>query len=131
VPVSANTKLAMLAVNGLVVLTLAGLWWWNESHAPPPRTGVSPQLEAAIQEEAKEIVWGAHEGPPMGGVFLDAGARPTALNFVSEGRTYLSLKSTGEVVIPADVPPDEASRQFWAAVQQMAPEFCRQPAAAP
>ncbi len=54
---------------------------------------------------------------------------PASLSLNMEGRDIVTIYATGNVQLADDLDVDEASRQFWRKVGQLAPGFCRARAA--
>ena len=51
---------------------------------------------------------------------------PESLRLNMDGRDIVTIFATGDVQLADDLTVDEASRQFWQKVGQLAPSFCRQ-----
>ena len=54
---------------------------------------------------------------------------PTSLSLNMDGRDIVTIYSDGGVRVGEGLTPDEASREFWRKVAELAPDFCRQQAA--
>ena len=50
---------------------------------------------------------------------------PAALKLNLDGRDVVTIYATGDVRLADDLTIDEASREFWQKVGQLAPDFCR------
>ena len=50
---------------------------------------------------------------------------PAALRLNLDGRDVVTIYSTGDVRLAEDLTVDEASREFWQKVGELAPDFCR------
>ena len=46
-----------------------------------------------------------------------------------DGRDIVTIYATGDVRVADGLSPDEASREFWRKVGDLAPDFCRTKAA--
>jgi len=54
---------------------------------------------------------------------------PSALRLNLDGRDVVTIFATGDVRLADDLTIDEASREFWQKVGELAPHFCRTRAA--
>lgn len=54
---------------------------------------------------------------------------PAALRLNLDGRDVVTIFATGDVRLADDLTIDEASREFWQKVGELAPHFCRTRAA--
>jgi hypothetical protein len=54
---------------------------------------------------------------------------PSALSLNLDGRDIVTIYSDGAVRLADGLSPDEASRDFWRKVADLAPNFCRAQAA--
>jgi hypothetical protein len=54
---------------------------------------------------------------------------PAALRLNLDGRDVVTIYATGDVRVADDLTIDEASREFWEKVGELAPHFCRTRAA--
>ena len=54
---------------------------------------------------------------------------PASLSLNMEGRDIVTIYATGNVQLADEIDVDEASRQFWRKVGELAPGFCRARAA--
>jgi hypothetical protein len=52
-------------------------------------------------------------------------SKPASLSLNMEGRDIVTIYATGNVHLADDLSVDEASRQFWQKVGELAPNFCR------
>lgn len=50
---------------------------------------------------------------------------PSALRLNLDGRDVVTIYATGDVRLADDLTIDEASREFWQRVGELAPGFCR------
>jgi hypothetical protein len=50
---------------------------------------------------------------------------PASLNLNLDGRDIVTIYSDGAVRVAEGLTPDEASRDFWRKVAELAPNFCR------
>jgi hypothetical protein len=50
---------------------------------------------------------------------------PAALRLNLDGRDVVTIFATGDVRLADDLTIDEASREFWQKVGELAPHFCR------
>ncbi len=50
---------------------------------------------------------------------------PAALRLNLDGRDVVTIFATGDVRLADDLTIDEASRDFWQKVGELAPDFCR------
>ena len=50
---------------------------------------------------------------------------PSALRLNLDGRDVVTIYATGDVRLADDLTIDEASREFWQKVGELAPGFCR------
>ena len=55
--------------------------------------------------------------------------KPSSLSLNLDGRDIVTIYSTGNVHLADDIAVDEASREFWRKVGELAPNFCRTRAA--
>ena len=51
---------------------------------------------------------------------------PESLRLNMDGRDIVTIYATGDVRLAEDLTVDEASREFWRKVGQLAPDFCRE-----
>jgi hypothetical protein len=54
---------------------------------------------------------------------------PASLSLNMDGRDIVTIYATGNVQLAEDMDVDEASREFWKKVGELAPGFCRARAA--
>ena len=54
---------------------------------------------------------------------------PESLRLNMDGRDIVTIYATGDVHLADDLTVDEASREFWRKVGELAPDFCRARAA--
>jgi hypothetical protein len=70
----------------------------------------------------------APSGVDSGG--MSGGMKPPAsLRLNMDGRDIVTIYATGDVQVADGLTPDEASREFWQKVGDLAPDFCRARAA--
>lgn len=50
---------------------------------------------------------------------------PASLRLNLDGRDVVTIYATGDVRLADDLTIDEASREFWQKVGELAPDFCR------
>jgi hypothetical protein len=54
---------------------------------------------------------------------------PASLRLNLDGRDIVTIYATGDVQVAEGLTPDQASREFWQKVGDLAPDFCRAQAA--
>ena len=54
---------------------------------------------------------------------------PPSLRLNMDGRDIVTIYATGDVQVADGLTPDQASREFWQKVGDLAPDFCRARAA--
>ena len=54
---------------------------------------------------------------------------PASLRLNLDGRDIITIYATGDVQVAEGLTPDQASREFWQKVGDLAPDFCRAQAA--
>ena len=54
---------------------------------------------------------------------------PASLRLNLDGRDIITIYATGDVQVAEGLTPDEASREFWQKIGDLAPDFCRAQAA--
>lgn len=54
---------------------------------------------------------------------------PASLRLNMDGRDIVTIYATGDVQVADGLTPDEAAREFWHKVGDLAPDFCRTRAA--
>ena len=71
-----------------------------------------------------------HQPPRVGSEGMSSGMKPPAsLSLNMDGRDIVTIYATGDVRVADGLSPDEASREFWRKVGDLAPDFCRTKAA--
>jgi hypothetical protein len=86
-------------------------------------TGSTPSLASPKTDDAIPARRLSSQG--MGGGMKT----PASLSLNMEGRDIVTIYATGNVHLADDVDVDEASREFWRKVGELAPGFCRARAA--
>jgi hypothetical protein len=87
-------------------------------------TGSTPSLASPKAENAIPARKVSADG--MGGGMKT----PASLSLNMEGRDIVTIYATGNVHLADDLDIDQASREFWRKVGELAPSFCRARAAA-
>jgi hypothetical protein len=54
---------------------------------------------------------------------------PASLRLNLDGRDIVTIYATGDVQVAEGLTPDQASRDFWQKIGDLAPDFCRAQAA--
>ncbi len=65
--------------------------------------------------------------PPIDSAGMSGGMKPPAeLKLNMDGRDIVTIYASGDVRLADGLDPDEASREFWRKIGELAPSFCRQ-----
>lgn len=109
-------------------MRLSGLLWFSLVGVLAFAHSVLSGPSASLANVPSTAVAAPHRA--VGSDGMSRGMKPPeSLRLNLEGRDIVTIYSTGDVRLAEDLTVDEASREFWRKVGELAPTFCRERAA--